>query len=94
MNDTPVSGLPKISRTCAARSNLHGSSLSDGLVRVGEEKVSFDEARKRATNALWKVIRHFLPVQGWSLQKARVVGEGLLRDAGTSLGYSLPVIER
>jgi hypothetical protein len=40
----------------------HGSTLSDGPVRVGNERMPLDEASKRATAALRMVIQHFLPL--------------------------------
>jgi hypothetical protein len=39
----------------------HGSSPKDKMLKIGGEKVTLDEAGRRATNALRRVIFSFLP---------------------------------
>jgi hypothetical protein len=39
----------------------HGSNLTKDVYRIGEEKLSLPDASKRATEALRKIIQHFLP---------------------------------
>jgi Apea-like HEPN len=39
----------------------HGSSLKDKKYRIGKEKLNLSDAANQATEALRKVIMHFLP---------------------------------